>query len=84
MDDDKPECFGVLERVFPMGEDGLRETPVTCMACTLKTMCLKSAFGESSGFQLEEEMVDRAYHSGRMGFLERWSKKKQLSKKRKK
>jgi len=73
-----PDCFGRLDTVFPMGADGLRHTPETCMACTWKTPCLRAAIESKNGLKLDEEKVDRAYASGHMGFLERWSKRKAL------
>jgi len=33
---------------------------------------------ESGGLKVREELIDRAYESGMIGFLERWSKKKDL------
>jgi hypothetical protein len=38
----------------------------------------------AGGVKVREEIVDRAYDSGMMSFLERWSKKKQLKRKLKK
>lgn len=73
-----PHCFAVLEKVFPMGENGLRQTPERCMVCLYKVECLRKAMADSGGFKVKEEMVDRAYSSGIMGFFERWSKKKDL------
>ncbi len=74
----KPYCFGKLEAVFPMGPDGLRETPESCLVCIYRTDCLKSAMGQSEGIQAREETVDRAYRAGMIGFWERWSRKKML------
>jgi hypothetical protein len=34
---------------------------------------------ELGGLKVREEFVDRAYESGMIGFLDRWSKKKDLS-----
>ncbi|MFZ5564033.1 MAG: hypothetical protein ACOZBW_08260 [Thermodesulfobacteriota bacterium] len=73
-----PECFSRLDTVFPMGADGLRHTPDTCMACAWKTACLRAAIKSKDGLVLDEEKVDRAYASGNMGFFERWSKRKTL------
>jgi hypothetical protein len=73
-----PPCFGKLETVFPKGNNGLRNTPDSCFACRHKTECLRSAIEGAGGLKVREEFVDRAYHSGRIGFLERWSKKKAL------
>ena len=74
----RPACYGMLDRVFPKGGDDLRHTPKDCLPCTYKTACLRSALEGASGLKLQEERVDRAYSSGMMGFLERWSKKKDL------
>lgn len=73
-----PPCFGVLETVFPYGEQGLRQTPESCMPCCYKTECLRKAIAEGGGIAVREEMVDRAYASGMLGFFERWSRKKAL------
>jgi hypothetical protein len=75
----KPECFGSLENVFPMGGEGLRDTPVVCRACVFKTECLREAMETREGLDVKEEKVDRAYSVGMMGFFERWSRKKTLS-----
>lgn len=75
---DIPECFGVLELVFPLEENGLRRTPEVCMACGYKTACLKTAIEGGGGLEVEAEKVDRAYQSGRIGFLERWARKKSI------
>ena len=73
-----PDCFGRLEIVFPKGKHGLRNTPQTCLPCSHKTECLRSAMKGAGGLKIREEMLDRAYQSGRMGFFERWSKMKQI------
>jgi len=74
-----PVCFGNLEIVFPESGDGLRTSPDTCMACLHKTECLRTAMKGSSGITVREAAVDRAYTSGSMGFVERWSRKKELN-----
>jgi len=79
-DDQKPECFGVMDRVFPMTEDGLRHSPSSCMACVFKTECLGTAIRRPAGVKVQEELVDRAYESKTISFIERWSKKKYLDK----
>ena len=77
-DERYPYCFGELETVFPKSKDGLRNTPENCLACSHKTECLKSAMEDSGGLKVREELVDRAYESGIMSFLERWSQKKTI------
>ena len=70
-----PSCFGELEVVFPIGENDLRQTPDGCMACLYTNACLKSALNGADGLKVREEFVDRAYASGMISFLERWSTK---------
>ena len=71
-----PSCFGDLKTVFPMGSDGLRQTPETCMQCAAKTDCLRVAMGKPMALEVREEMIDRAYRGGLIGTLQRWSRKK--------
>lgn len=77
-DENLPYCFGKLEKVFPEGEDGLRHSPESCVPCCHKTECLRTAMAGSGGLKLQENHVDRAYASGMIGFLGRWSRKKDL------
>jgi hypothetical protein len=79
-----PPCYGDIETVFPMGEDGLRHSPESCMPCSYKTECLRKAMANKGGVTVKEEMVDRAYATGNVGFFERWCRKKALSAKKKK
>ena len=78
-----PKCYAELGTVFPMGKDGLRHTPDTCLACLVKTECLRAAIQGRDGLKVREEHIDRAYKSGMIGFIERWSKKKAISRKKK-
>jgi len=75
---DLPECFARLDKVFPVAENGLRVTPEACFPCPQRVHCLRSALDGTEGLVLQEELVDRAYRKGLMGFLDRWSKKKGL------
>ena len=75
----RPVCFGNLEIVFPESGDGFRASPETCIACRQKTECLRTAMKGTSGINVREAAVDRAYTSGSMGFVERWSRKKELN-----
>lgn len=81
--DERPYCFGKLDTVFPMGEDGLRGSPASCMMCRYKTECLREALEGAEGERVREETVDRAYESGNMGFWERWSRKKMIHNRKK-
>jgi hypothetical protein len=73
-----PDCFGDLEKVFPMGPNGLRETPEQCFYhCPVKTKCLQQAMATKNGIQVEEEVIERSSRAGAISFFERWSRKKQ-------
>lgn len=77
-----PECFARLDRVFPLGTDGLRHTPPECLACEEKTECLRTALSGGEGVAVHEERLSRAYEAGQVGFLERWARRKSLQKRR--
>lgn len=79
------ECFGILEKVFPMSDKGLRQTPDDCFFhCPVKTKCLKMAMATKDGVKVEEEIIERGTKAGTMNFFERWSRKKQVHRKTKK
>ena len=76
-----PSCYGDIETVFPKGKDGLRHSPESCFDCGFKVDCLKQAMTSADGIRTKEELTDRAYRSGLIGFFERWSKKKNYARK---
>ncbi len=78
MQSTKPHCFGDLEQVFPMTQDGLRHSPARCLACEVKSPCLKSAVAGRNRHVVAAEKLDRRYQSGDVSFLQRWSRKKVL------
>jgi hypothetical protein len=74
------DCFGNLDIVFPMNENGFRMSPDHCLACEHKTSCLREALQNTQkGNEVKGEYVDRAYESGMISFWERWSRKKSLN-----
>ncbi len=77
-------CFGRLECVFPKGADGLRHTPEQCLPCSEKVECLRTAVQSEDGQIVKEEKLDRAYDSGHIGFLERWSRRKKFQQRQQK
>ncbi len=81
-EEQRPDCYGMLATVFPLGADGLRHTPQHCLACRLKTACLRQAMSGGAGLEVREEVVDRAYRAGALGFWSRWSRKKDLHRRR--
>lgn len=72
-------CFGTLDKVFPMGKDGLREVPPECFDCPEKTACLKGALRSKEGISLRTELLERTPTEGVWGRFKRWSRKKELS-----
>jgi hypothetical protein len=79
----KKDCFGILDKVFPMGSEGLREITSECRQCPERVSCLKQALSTQEGIALREAVLDRAPMGGLMGRLNRWSQKKELSRLRK-
>ena len=74
----KKDCFGILDRVFPMGDKGLREVVPLCMECEERVECLRVALDSPEGLILKEETLDRAAESGMLGRIRMWSDKKHL------
>jgi hypothetical protein len=40
---EKKECYGILDKVFPYGKEGLRAVPSGCLVCPERLSCLKTA-----------------------------------------
>jgi hypothetical protein len=72
-------CFGILDNVFPMGEEGLREIVPACFECPDRTECLRHALKTEQGLVFKSEIVDRTPARGLVARLKRWSEKKDLS-----
>ena len=75
---DKP-CFGILERVFPVGPRGLREVVPSCFGCPERKACLQAALHTREGLDLRREVLDRSPAKGLVGRIKRWSERKELS-----
>ena len=73
------ECFGILQSVFPLGVEGLREVPQGCFECPSRVACVRSALSTPEGVRMRAARVDRLASKGMMGRLDRWSRKKELS-----
>ena len=70
----KPECFGVMDKVFPMGPDGLRNTPEGCQKCPEKVACLRAALATPAGAEVNRGGVGPPTPANRMvKGLRRWS-----------
>lgn len=75
----RKECFGILDKVFPMGRDGLREIVPTCFDCPDRVACLRASLQTKEGFELRGQALDRSSAGGIAGRIKRWSEKKELS-----
>jgi hypothetical protein len=73
------DCFGILNRVFPLGKEGLREIVPSCFDCPDKKACLQAALATRDGIDFQCEVLDRAAAKGWVGRVRRWSEKKALS-----
>ncbi len=75
----KKSCFGILEEVFPVGKEGLRETVPGCLKCIDKKACLQAALSTKEGLAFRSEIIDRVPAKGLLDRLKRWSDRKRLS-----
>jgi hypothetical protein len=79
---DKPSCFGDLDRVFPMGQDGLRAVPDDCFLCNLRVLCLKTALDSPKGLEIKEEKIIQSDDLTIVKRLRLWSLKKSAERER--
>lgn len=76
----RPACYGELETVFPMGAEGLREVRESCQGCGHKVACLRQAVSaKPAQRELEEERQGREEDGGVSGFIRRWARLKDHS-----
>jgi hypothetical protein len=76
---DKKDCFAILDRVFPKGDQGLREVPPACLECPDRISCLSQAVKTKEGVEMRAQLLIRAERRGLIGRFRRWSQKKLLS-----
>jgi len=79
---ERPDCFGILDEVFPMGEEGIREVRERCIDCPFRVECLREAIQTEEGLKMREEMMERMPVKGVGDWVRRWSEKKMLYKMR--
>jgi len=79
MENIKKDCFGVLNKVFPMGKDGLREIVPSCFDCIDRKTCLQAAMATKKGLVFRNELIARAPVVGVAARIRRWSEKKEIS-----
>jgi len=76
---EKKECFGVLDKIFPVNKSGLREIVPECFNCSDRIACLKEAIATKEGVEMRLGILERAPTGGLMNRIRRWSQKKELS-----
>ncbi len=80
MNKTEKECYGILDKVFPVGSDGLREVVTGCFDCYVKRECLQAALKTKEGLGFRSQLLERTPAPGVSGFLRRWSEMKEISK----
>ena len=73
------DCFGILDNVFPLGKEGLREIVQSCFDCPDRIPCLQEALNTRQGLMFRSEVINRYPSIGLVGRLKRWSEKKEIS-----
>ena len=76
---EKKVCYGILDEVFPVGEEGLRVVPPDCFECPDRLPCLKTAINTREGFEMRSDNLRKFPSRGILDRLKRWSQKKELS-----
>lgn len=76
---EKKDCFGILDKVFPLTDKGLREIVPECFDCTERVPCLKKAMTTREGVEMRSELLERSPAVGLISRIRRWSEKKELS-----
>ena len=75
----KRACYGILESVFPKGDQGVRQVPLDCFECPDRVSCLKDAINTKEGLEMKAQLLVRAEKGGLISRFQRWSQKKQIS-----
>ena len=75
----KKDCFGILDRVFPLSDKGLREIVSECFDCSDRIHCLKEALKTKEGIEMRANILDRVPANGLVNKIRRWSQKKELN-----
>ena len=75
----RKECFGVLDKVFPEGEQGVRQVPQQCFQCPDHVQCLKVALDSKEGVKFRMGLLNRRKPMGFVDRIKIWSERKALS-----
>ncbi|MBN2419571.1 MAG: hypothetical protein JXL81_09325 [Deltaproteobacteria bacterium] len=76
---EKKACYGILDKVFPFGNEGLRQVPPDCLRCPDRLSCLKAAISTKEGCEMRSDNLRKIPAKGLIDRIKRWSQKKELS-----
>lgn len=76
---EKKACYGILDEVFPFGEEGLRVVPPDCFKCPDRLPCLKIAVNSKEGCEMRSANLEKVPARGIIDRFKRWSQKKELN-----
>jgi len=76
---EKKACYGILDKVFPFGKEGLREVPPDCIKCPDRLPCLKRAINTKEGCEMRSDNLRKIPARGFIDRVKRWSQKKEIS-----
>jgi hypothetical protein len=79
VNESRKDCFGRLDKVFPMAEQGLRQVPPDCFDCAGRKACMQAALETRDGIAFRGELLERSPQKGVLGRIKRWSRKKTLA-----
>ncbi len=77
-DSPKPDCYGKVEKVCPVGEKGVIEPNLECLQCVFIKSCLASALRKKG--ILATPVKEKPIVKKTVGFLNRWSRLKRENK----
>jgi hypothetical protein len=75
---EQKDCYGILDRVFPVNNQGFREVTTECQECPDKVACLKSSLSTKEGIEFKAKRLDNFPANGLLGRIKRWSYRKEL------
>jgi len=69
---EKKDCYGILDKVFPFGEEGLRQVLPGCFKCPDRLPCLKAAINTKEGCEMRSNNLEKIPVKGVLGRIKRW------------
>lgn len=73
------DCYGILDMVFPVNNQGFREVTIECQECPDKVACLRDSLGTKEGIVFKAKRLENFPGNGLLGRIKRWSYRKELN-----